>query len=110
LQKCQRYFWKQTYQQANSRFGTGLAIGDATVDGLLINLPVTMRTVPTNAVNAIGVFDGTTARTITALNTTYSTPDLFAQQATASSSITAGKVLQIYATGSTAFVSSSAEL
>jgi len=110
LALCQRYFWKQTYQQANTRFGTGIGLGDSTIDGLLINLPVPMRAVPTNAVNAIGVYDGTTAKNITALNTSYSSPVLFAQQATADATTTAGKVVQIYATGSTAFVSSSAEL
>jgi hypothetical protein len=110
LALCQRYFWKQTYQQANTRFGTGIGLGDTTIDGLLINLPVPMRAVPTNAVNAIGVYDGSTAKNITALNTSYSSPVLFAQQATADATTTAGKVVQIYATGSTAFVSSSAEL
>ena len=110
LALCQRYFWKQSYTVANNRYGTGIGIGDATIDGILINLPVTMRSTPTNNVTAIGAYDGTSARSVTALNTNYSTNSMFAQQATASGSFTAGKVIQIYASDSTSFVSSSAEL
>jgi hypothetical protein len=110
LQLCQRYFFKQTYQQANTRFGTGLGEGGTSINGILINLPVSMRTIPTNAINAIGVYDGTTAQNLTALTTNFSSPLLFSQEATTGVAVTAGKVVQLYATGTTAFVSSSAEL
>jgi len=110
LALCQRYYWKQAYTVANNRYGTGIGIGDATIDGIIINLPVTMRSSPTNSVTALGAYDGTNARNVTALNTNYSTNSVFAQQATADGSFTAGKVIQLYATGSTSFVASSAEL
>jgi hypothetical protein len=110
LALCQRYYWKQAYTVANNRYGTGIGIGDTTIDGIIINLPVTMRSSPTNSVTALGAYDGTNARNVTALNTNYSTNSVFAQQATADGSFTAGKVIQLYATGSTSFVASSAEL
>jgi hypothetical protein len=110
LALCQRYYWKQAYTVANNRYGTGVGIGDTTIDAIIINLPVTMRSSPTNSFTALGAYDGTSARNVTALNTNYSTNSVFAQQATADGSFTAGKVIQLYATGSTSFVSSSAEL
>lgn len=110
LANCQRYYWQQNYTLPNTRFGTGLGIGGTNIDGIMINLPVTMRATPTCNLNACGAYDGTTAQNITGLTTSYSTPVMFAQIASVASTVPAGRIVQIYATGSTSYVNASAEL
>jgi len=110
LANCQRYYWQQNYTQLVNRFGTGLGIGTTTVDGIIIQLPTTMRTSPTATVSNIGLYDGTSTYTISSLGQNYSTPVVLSCIANSSSSITAGKAIQLYAINSSAVLAVTAEL
>jgi len=109
LALCQRYYWQASYQSANTRFGTGTAAGSL-VDGFQTPIPVSLRTQPTITLSNIGLYDGTTTYTISSVGTNYSNGSLVSAQLTPSSSITAGKAVQLYAINSSAVISASAEL
>ena len=109
LSACQRYYWQASYQSTNTRFGMGTA-ADSIVDGFQTPVPVSLRTQPTVAISNIGLYDGTSTYTITSLSTNYSNGTLVSAQITPSSSITAGKAVQLYAINSSAVISASAEL
>jgi len=109
LALCQRYYWQASYQSANTRFGMGTSAGSI-VDGFQTPIPVSLRTQPTIALSNIGLYDGTTTYTISSIGTNYSNGSLVSAQLTPSSSITAGKAVQLYAINSSAVISASAEL
>jgi len=106
LANCQRYYWQQNYTQANNRFGMGTAGGSVT-DGFQISLPVPMRTTPSVVFSNVGLYDGTSTFTISSIGANYSTPTLLSALINNSSSITAGKSVQLYAINSSASVSTS---
>ena len=106
LAMCQRYYWQQNYTQANNRFGMGTAAGTVT-DGFQISLPVPMRTTPSFVLSNVGLYDGTSTFTISSIGANYSTPTLLSALINNSSSITAGKSVQLYAINSSASVSTS---
>jgi hypothetical protein len=110
LALCQRYYWQQNFTQTVNRYGTGLGTGGTSVDGIIITLPTTMRTSPTATVSNIGLFDGTSTYTISSLGSNYSTPVVLSCIANSSSSITAGKAVQLYAINSSAVLAVTAEL
>jgi hypothetical protein len=110
LANCQRYYWQQNFTQTVNRYGTGLGTGGTSVDGIIITLPTTMRTSPTATVSNIGLFDGTSTYTISSLGSNYSTPVVLSCIANSSSSITAGKAVQLYAINSSAVLAVTAEL
>jgi hypothetical protein len=106
LANCQRYYWQQNYTQSNNRFGMGTAAG-AVTDGFQISLPVPMRTTPSVVFSNVGLYDGTSTFTISSIGANYSTPTLLSALINNSSSITAGKSVQLYAINSSASVSTS---
>jgi hypothetical protein len=106
LANCQRYYWQQNYTQSNNRFGMGTAAG-AITDGFQISLPVPMRTTPSVVFSNVGLYDGTSTFTISSIGANYSTPTLLSALINNSSSITAGKSVQLYAINSSASVSTS---
>jgi hypothetical protein len=107
LGRCQRYHFQQNYTQSNNRFGMGTASGVSTTDGFQISLPVPMRTTPSVVFSNVGLYDGTSTFTISSIGTNYSTPTLLSAMINNSSSITAGKSVQLYAINSSASVSTS---
>jgi hypothetical protein len=109
LANCQRYYWQQNYTIVNTRLAMGTAATSVT-DGFQITLPVTMRTSPTATLSNVGLYDGTSVFTISAVGANYSTPSLLSALLTNSANITAGKSVQLYAINSSSFVSASAEL
>jgi len=110
LALCQRYYFQQNHTMTNNRFGSGLGIGTSSVDGIIVQLPTTMRASPTGTVSNIGLYDGTNTYTISSLGQSYSTPVMFSCIAVASSSVPAGRAVQMYAINSSAVLAITAEL
>jgi hypothetical protein len=110
LALCQRYFWQQNYTQANNRFGIGLGAGSTSIDGIIVQLPTTMRTIPTATISNLGLYDGTTTYILSSLGSNYSTTSILSCVAESSASVTAGKLVQIYSRNSSASLAVTAEL
>jgi hypothetical protein len=56
LALCQRYFWKSVVSASNTYLCVGQCQTSSSVFGGTINLPVTMRTIPTTAVSSLSDF------------------------------------------------------
>jgi len=90
LSACSRYYTRTVSSSGNQTFGMGLAISTTAAD-INVNLPVTMRTVPSSMdANALRLDDGVSAITsgTYALSTTLSSPNVAKVQLTGASGLT----------------------
>ena len=113
LSLCQRYYW-QISSNGNTfhRFGFGTAIS-TTVGQILFNNPVQMRNsaLTFSYGGTLGLYDGVTVTTITALSLDVSNIIISDVNATVASGLTQFRPCELLANNSsTAFISISAEL
>jgi len=111
LQLCQRYYWRMTsLTAAYNQFGIGVASG-ALVDRTYIPTPVTMRAVPTLAINALAIYDGSSIVAVSSIQSNYGTVSVIGYGLNLASSVTAGKAVSIIANNSaSSWLDASAEL
>jgi hypothetical protein len=111
LQLCQRYYWRITSPSAAyNQFGIGVASG-ALVDRTYIPTPVTMRAVPTLAINALAIYDGSSIVAVSSIQSNYGTASVIGYGLNLASSVTAGKAVSIIANNSaSSWLDASAEL
>jgi hypothetical protein len=111
LAACQRYYWRSTISTAGSH-GIG-ATQSATSAIVGINLPVTMRVVPTSIdyANLRLVNYGVAAYSITTitLSTTETTQNFLNIDCSGATGMTANRPVFLYGTGSSGYIGASAE-
>lgn len=114
LALCQRYYVRLTGNSNNfARFGTGVCSSSSNVDGWLVPLPATMRTLPSATFSNVGLYNGASTGVISVGNN-YSTPQSL--NGTGSFTLSSGPAfgtgnfIELYAITSSSYIEANAEL
>ena len=110
LALCQRYYFRNTADQAFSIFGFGVAYS-TTQANIYSALPVSMRAIPTISGSTVRIYSGTLAFTVTGFDSSLSTKNVGSLGVTVASGLTAGQGYYFQANNNTSgYVDYSAEL
>jgi hypothetical protein len=110
LRMCQRYYFRNTADQAYSIFGAGQGVSTTSVN-IYSALPVSMRATPTVNGSTLRLFSGTTGFTVTGFDSTLCSKNVGSLGVTVASGLTAGQGYYLQGNNNTAaYVEYSAEL
>jgi len=110
LRMCQRYYFRNTADQAYSIFGTGLGTTTTTAN-IYSALPVSMRSTPTVSGSTLRIYSGTLGFSVTGFDSTFCAKNVGSFGVTVASGLTAGQGYYCQGNNNTAaYVDYSAEL